>query len=261
MRLFKSIVGGVCGFALGGPIGAILGASIAYQFDNNEAEPLSLSAQTQHTFFVSTFLVMGNVAKANGRVHSSAINYARQLMNELYLNEQQCNQAIQLFRQGKLSDFRLEPVLAQFYQDCHAYPELCQRFLLIQLQTAVVDGELSTVEDVLLLHIAARLRISRFNYERLKMQLLAQQYFYQQKAHIPQTSSRPNVAEAYQVLGLKPDASFVEVKKAYRRLMNQHHPDKLAAKGLSDAQMMQAKEKTQQISKAYETIQKFSKQH
>ena len=68
-----------------------------------------------------------------------------------------------------------------------------------------------------------------------------------------QTSS---LSEAYKTLGLTPDATKAEVKKAYRRLMNQHHPDKLVAKGLSEAAMNRAKEKTQQISKAYETIQK-----
>jgi DnaJ like chaperone protein len=89
------------------------------------------------------------------------------------------------------------------------------------------------------------------------MQFFTQHYFYQQKNQASKTQQGFSLAEAYQVLGLTPNATQVEVKQAYRRLMSQHHPDKLAAKGLSEEAMRLANEKTQQISKAYETIQKF----
>lgn len=265
MSLLRSVVGGVFGFVVGGPLGAILGASIAYQLgDKLSALGIDVgigtddkeSTQARMAFFVATFSVMGHVAKVNGRVHPEAITLAKQVMNEMNLDAQLRSTAINLFRQGKKIDFQLEPVLTQFYQECQHYQALISRFLFIQLQTAVADGELSQTEDAVLWHIANRLRISRFHYERMKIQLLTQQYFYQQKTQMPKTRSTSNLAEAYKTLGLKPDASRAEVKNAYRRLMNQHHPDKLAAKGLSEAAMNLAKEKTQQISKAYETIQK-----
>ena len=56
------------------------------------------------------------------------------------------------------------------------------------------------------------------------------------------------------MLGVEPDSTEAEVKKAYRRLMSQHHPDKLVAKGLPEEMMKLAKEKTQEISAAYELI-------
>ena len=52
------------------------------------------------------------------------------------------------------------------------------------------------------------------------------------------------------------NASDADVKKAYRRLMNQHHPDKLVSKGLPEEMMKLANEKTQQIKEAYERIKK-----
>jgi DnaJ like chaperone protein len=60
--------------------------------------------------------------------------------------------------------------------------------------------------------------------------------------------------EAYEILGVKPSASDAEVKKAYRRLMNQHHPDKLVAKGLPEEMMKLATAKAQEIKGAYERI-------
>ena len=60
--------------------------------------------------------------------------------------------------------------------------------------------------------------------------------------------------DAYLVLGVSSPASDADVKKAYRRMMNQHHPDKLVAKGLPEEMMKLATEKTQEIKKAYELI-------
>lgn len=259
MSLFKTVVGGVCGFVVGGPIGAIVGASIGYQMEDSTPRLNSdASSSSQMAFFVATFSVMGHIAKINGRVHPEAINYAKHLMDEMQLDNHLQATAINLFRQGKKIDFQLEPVLSKFYQECHNHPDLIQRFITIQLHTAIADGVLSEREDALLWQLCARLKLSRFFYERSKIQLLSQHYFYQQKNNL---ASRPksSLAEAYQVLGLSPSATASEVKNAYRRLMSQHHPDKLAAKGLSEEAMNRAKEKTQQISKAYDTIQKATK--
>jgi DnaJ like chaperone protein len=178
-------------------------------------------------------------------------------MNEMKLDSQLRTTAIDLFQQGKKVDFQLDHALAVFYQKCQPHHDLIQRFVAIQLQTAIANGTLTSTEDELLWRIYHRLRISRFHYERSKMQLFNQHYFYQQKPHIPKTRQTSNLTEAYKVLGLTSEANQREVKLAYRRLMSQHHPDKLASKGLSEEIMRIAKEKTQQISKAYETIQKL----
>ena len=49
-------------------------------------------------------------------------------------------------------------------------------------------------------------------------------------------------------------ASDAEITKAYRRLMNQNHPDKLVARGLPESMMKIAEEKTRQIRAAYEVL-------
>jgi DnaJ like chaperone protein len=165
--------------------------------------------------------------------------------------------AIDLFNQGKRVNFQLNHVLAEFYRECRQREDLIDRFVEVQLQIATVDGTLTSKEDTLLWHICSQLRVSRFHYQRVKIQLLSQRYFYQQEARSSQGRSVSSLAEAYKILGLTPAATQAEVKRAYRRLMSQHHPDKLAAKGLSEATMVRATEKTQQISKAYQTIQKL----
>jgi len=78
----------------------------------------------------------------------------------------------------------------------------------------------------------------------------------QKEAHPDAGGARAEaeLGEAYRALGVEPDASDKEVKTAYRRLMNQHHPDKLVSRGLPDSMLESAKERTREIRAAYELI-------
>jgi DnaJ like chaperone protein len=265
MSWFSTVVGGAFGFLLGGPLGAILGASVGHQFSKGlegfeVGETLNPGDQhrVQMAFFSATFSVMGHIAKADGHVSPEEISLANRVMNEMALNSDMRATAINLFQQGKQADFPLDDVLAQFYKECHRRTDLIRMFLEIQLQEAFADGILKVSEERILLHICNELRISRFDYERLKIQLQAQQRFQGRGYYTKNAPQKSSLQDAYGVLGLTPSASKAEVKKAYRRLMSQNHPDKLVAKGLPEEMMRLAKEKTQKISKAYETIQKAS---
>ena len=72
--------------------------------------------------------------------------------------------------------------------------------------------------------------------------------------HPGQDPERLSAEQAYAVLGVSPHEADADVKRAYRRLMNQHHPDKLVAKGLPEEMMRAATEKTQEIKAAYERV-------
>ncbi|MDX1563619.1 MAG: DnaJ domain-containing protein, partial [Gammaproteobacteria bacterium] len=66
--------------------------------------------------------------------------------------------------------------------------------------------------------------------------------------------SASSLEDAYTALGVSANASDSEVKRAYRRLMSQNHPDKLAAKGLPESMRQVAEERTREINVAYELI-------
>jgi DnaJ like chaperone protein len=268
MSWLGKVLGGAFGFLMGGPLGAILGASVGHQFDigmNGMADAESLNPGDQHrvqmAFFTATFSIMGHVAKADGMVSKAEIDLANRIMDELALSGEMRQTAVNLFQQGKKPDFPLDDVLHQFRIECHRRTNLMKMFLEIQLQAAFADGTLDDNEERLLRHICAQLGISRFEYESIKIQLQAQQRFYshQQSQSRPSNRDKYNINDAYKALGIKKTASDAEVKKAYRRLISQHHPDKLVAKGLPEEMMTLAKEKTQKIRKAYETIKETRK--
>ena len=277
MSWLGKILGGAFGFMLGGPLGAILGASLGHQFDIGmirleNMEPLKPGDQhrVQMAFFTATFSVMGHIAKSDGRVSPEEIALANRVMDKMGIAGEMRTTAINLFQQGKAPDFPLDDVLAQFYSECHRRTDLMRMFLEIQIQEAFADGLLDNKEERLLLYICGQLRITHLEFERMKIRVQAQrrfdyQYQYRQQGeHQRQQQSAHgrdsfNLKDAYDVLGLSSTAKDDEVKKAYRRLMSQNHPDKLVAKGLPEEMMKLAKEKTQKITKAYETIQQARK--
>ncbi len=257
MSWLGKLVGGACGFLLGGPLGAIFGASVGHQFDTGVEAMASDQfnpgdqQRVQMAFFTATFSVMGHVAKADGRVSPEEIGLAKRVMDDMQLSPELRDAAIQLFQQGKQSDFPLLAVLQQFRSECHRRTNLVRMFVEIQIQAALADGVYDAKEEKLLLEICAALGVSRFEYQVIKGQVQAQQRFHQNSRVTSNASSKE---DAYAVLGITASADDAEVKKAYRRLMSQHHPDKLVAKGLPEEMMEIAKQKTQQIRKAYETI-------
>ena len=258
------LLGGAFGFLLGGPLGALVGAAFGHNFDKGmdrvtDAKGiewgLGNQQRIQTAFFTATFSVMGCIAKADGRVSPDEIRLARTVMDHLQLNAHLRKAAEKLFNEGKKSDFPLDDLLQQFRSEVGRRTTLTQMFMEIQLQVAYADGTLHPAEQKILLHIATSLGISRGLYDQLESMVRAS--LGQQAGGA--SCQRPTLESAYETLGISADATDAEVKRAYRRLTSQHHPDKLVAKGLPEEMMKMAAEKTHQIRIAYETIQQARK--
>lgn len=254
MAWWGALLGGTFGYMFGGPLGALLGAALGRNFDRGikvtgrqGAFGAAQQERIQAAFFTTTFSVMGYIAKADGRVTPDEISAAESIMARMQLDAQQRKAAIELFNAGKHRDFQLHAVLAQFRQECHRRRNLVQMFLEIQIATAMADGHFHASEKRALFDIGEQLGFDRAAIEHL---------FSFIDSGAAMDSGKSSLADAYEILGVSRDASDAEVKKAYRRLMNQHHPDKLAAKGLPEEMMKLATEKTQEIKSAYEQIKK-----
>ncbi len=259
MSWWGKIIGGAFGYMLGGPLGALLGAAIGHNLDRGmeqQVEPGMFGGapgeqeRVQSAFFTTTFSVMGHLAKADGRVSEDEIEAARSIMAQMDLDSAQRQAAIGLFRQGKRPDFPLDRVLDQFRAECGRRTNLLRLFLEIQLSAAYADGVLHPAERALLERICQRLRFPLREFRRLEEMVRVAR----QGTGAEPDRGRPSLAEAYATLGVSPDAPIGEIKRAYRRLLSQHHPDKLVSKGLPEEMMRLAAQKTHQIRQAWETI-------
>lgn len=250
MSWWGKIVGGTFGFMMGGPLGALMGAALGNYFDGGLDNTLGLGAteRVQSIFFSTTFTVMGYLAKADGRVTKQEIEMAERVMQQMQLSPQQRQVAMRLFGEGKKPGFPLEEVLSQFKREMFRRRNLVQMFLEIIIATAFADGSLHATEQQLLQKIAAELGFSKSQFDELLLRVTGQAEF-----NHPHTQ-KAKLSAAYELLGVTPAASDEELKKAYRRLMSQHHPDKLVAKGLPEEMMEIATMKTRDIKAAYELI-------
>jgi DnaJ like chaperone protein len=222
---------------MGGLFGGLIGAMLGHQFDrglaNYSGDLLSgmgglSQVEIQRAFFEATFSVMGNLAKADGRVSEAEIALARQVMSRMGLSETARHEAIALFSKGKESDFALESMLARFHYATRRAHNLRQMFIEIQIHAAYADGDMNPAEKRLLLTICEELGFSSLDFDRLDAMVRAAQHAASGGGGVEQVS----LDDAYAILSISAQASDAEVKRAYRKLTSQHHPDKLVAKGL-----------------------------
>ncbi|QTH70834.1 co-chaperone DjlA [Pseudoalteromonas xiamenensis] len=288
--MWGKLLGTCFGFMFGRFIGAALGFYLGHMFDKSLKQDFDKVGgfqgfskgeelhERQALFFSSCFAVMGHIAKSNGRVSEVHIQAATAFMDEMQLFGEDRKEAQRAFTAGKESDFSLKESVRDVREAFGRRFDLLQLFLEIQIQMAYSDGHLAEHEQVLLQQVSKHLGISQTHYLFIIKRYQAEFQFRQQRQsehsrrqqqssqhRHQQSHSRANSSEhtqavsrtsALAVLGLESTANEKEIKKAYRKLMSQHHPDKLVSQGLPPHMMELAKKKSQEIQAAYEYLKK-----
>ncbi len=264
MRIWGKVLGFLFGLMLSkNIIGALIGAWIGHRFDKGIGLDFSglggakSDTERQAAFFYSTFSVMGYIAKANGQVTQHEIAFATAYMDKLGLKGAIREQAQEAFRDGKTTGFPLDEQLTKLKSAVASRQDLLLLFLEIQIQVAFADGNLDKDERDALHQIANGLGYSAKELDKLLEMIIAGASFHQHgQGGTNNGFAQPakQLENAYKVLGVTEQYSASDIKKAYRKLMSQHHPDKLVAKGLPPEMMETAKQKAQDIQAAYELI-------
>jgi len=246
------IIGGILGLLKGGPGGVIFGVFLGHMVDRFLAG-LSGSNRTRDAFFGALFSTLGHINKADGRVTQVEIAAAEGLMQRLQLSETERQRAIRFFQQGKESDFDLEGTLREFARNSMLRQELRIMFVELLLEAALADGSLSQAEMVILQRACVYLHIP----ENVFMAMLRARQVgggSSQGNYQAMPDKAQALKQSYAALGLKPEATTQEIKRAYRKLVSQYHPDKLVSQGLPEEMMEMSKNRVREINAAYDKI-------
>lgn len=255
------ILGVLAGFLILGVLGSILGyllGSIIDRFRTPDSGGLNVytAVRRQSVFLETIFILMGKLAKVDGRISETEVAYVEQFMHMLGLSSKHRLKAITLFKRGASPMFDIKPTLAEFMRVCGTSKNLRQMLLVYLINVGVSDGELNTSEARLLNEIAGHLGYNKTAFDRLLEMVLSQMQFSGK-----QSITEDALDDAYHALGVNSNSSDAEIKRAYRKLMSQYHPDKLTGQGLPEEMISVATEHAKEIQTAYDLIKKYREQN
>ena len=200
--------------------------------------------QFQEKFLKSLFLMFAKIAAADGAIKKEEIKFVENTMNEvLKLNKKSKKEAVAIFRSVRKENRSFQSCAAEFFELYSNHPQMLETSIVLFFQLATVDGELSPEEERLIHAAATVFGFEESLYERIKNT-------YSATSGISTTS----VDRSYSLLGCTPDASNEEIKKNYRKLVQEYHPDKILSKDLPEEFIRFANEKFKNIQDAYDVV-------
>jgi DnaJ like chaperone protein len=230
---FGKWIGGGLGWAFGGPIGAILGFAMGSLLDGVKVQKTFYQGTARGDFAMSLLVLSAAVMKADGRVVKSELDYVKSFFLRTFGTEE-TQRLILLLREILRQEINVSEVSMQVgqYMD---YPSRLQ-MLHYLFGIASADGQVDTAEENVLEEIASGMQVNSPDFASIKAMFIK------------------DINSAYDILESTPDATDEEIKKAYRRLAIQYHPDKVAH--LGEDIKKAATEKFQALNAAYEQIRK-----
>lgn len=253
--MFK-LIGFIAGYYFLGFFGALLGLFAGSVIDRMRAlgtgalNPLQ-NAIRQTVFLETVFISMGKLAKADGRVSQDEIDHVEQFMQKLGMTAEHRQQAIVLFKRGAEPEFDIGPVCRKFMAVCGQTRNLKEVLLAYLIVMALADGHFHPDEEALLTGIAGHLGYGPDAFKQMVEMVLNQSHFGGGKV-----TTAAALDDAYKALGVTKDSSDAEVKRAYRKLMSQYHPDKLMGQGVPEDMIAMATEQAKEIQLAYDMVKK-----
>lgn len=252
------IIGTLAGLATLKPWFALLGLFLGHQFDRGFADRFQEFekqgadiGRVSDRFVQALFQSMGHLAKVDGRVSEGEIRAARLIMHRLGLSPANVRRAIAWFDEGKHPGFPLLQTVREARRRSMRSAPQRALFMRLLLEVMLAKDSLLTQERSMIWTICTELDIGRVELAQLEAMIRAQKGFKRSPAG---DADAARVRGAYKTLGVSPDASNDEIKKAYRRLMNRTHPDKIAGTNPVASEVAEAERRTREVRVAYEML-------
>ncbi|MCP5366939.1 MAG: TerB family tellurite resistance protein [Hyphomicrobiales bacterium] len=240
MSIWGKIIGGAAGYALGGPLGALLGVVAGHAVDRirgeGDATPES-SATRQVAFTIAMIVLSAKMAKADGVVTRDEVNAFK---NVFRIPPGEAKGVGRVFDEARRDASGFEPYAQQVAKMFAHEPAVLEELLGGLFHIAVADGVVHPAEMAYLRQVGEIFGLDAHGFERVRV------------SHMGAEAA----VDPYEVLGVAPGASDAEVKAAYRALIRENHPDKLIAQGLPQEFVDLANEKMASINAAYDRIER-----
>jgi DnaJ like chaperone protein len=238
MSIWGKIIGAASGFALGGPIGALIGGFAGHAIDKMQGAggDGGDDATRQVAFTIGVIALGAKMAKADGQVTRDEVEAFREVFQ---VPPEDLKNVARVFDQAKKGVAGYEAYAEQLAGLFRQNPAVLEDLLDGLFHIAKADNVYHPAEDQFLRDVARIFGFSEHEFARIK------------EAHVGAEKSDPWV-----ILGVSRDATEQELKTHYRKLIKEHHPDTLIAQGMPQEFIDVANEKLAAINDAYDRIQK-----
>ena len=241
MSIWGRVIGGAAGFALGGPIGAILGVMAGGAFDRRSKSGFNFNKitnnQKQQIFTLSFIILSAKLAKSDGQVTDDEI---RAFKDKFKVPKSEMPKVAKIFNEAKKDTYGYKQIANQVGNLFSNNKILLEELLNNLFYIAASDGNISISEVDLLRSVSKSFKFTEKDFQR-----------------IFQANLNNSLSDPYKVLGVNRNSTDLEIRKKWIKLNKEHHPDNLIAKGMPKEFIKQSNKELAAINIAYDKIKEI----
>lgn len=252
MSFWGKIIGGIAGFATGGPVGALMGAMAGHAADSatrlgpNAANMAAMLGSREQLFAISVVVLSAKLAKCDGPVVRAEIDAFKRMFR---IPPQNMKDVAELFDEARQTAADFEPFADRLGEAFAAEKPMLEDVLGALFQIARADGPLTRGEVRFLQRVQTGFGLEAREWERAR----------DGQARPGADAGQMPGVDAYAVLGLPKNATDEQVRAAWRKLMRENHPDAMASRGASNDLIQRATDKVAEINNAWDRIKRERK--
>ena len=236
MSIWGKIIGGATGFAFGGPLGALLGGVAGHALDKIKTKRKlpEETALKQIGFTIGVIVLSAKMAKADGKVTEDEIKAFKEKIN---VPDNEIKNVAKLWDQAKKTTDGFEVYAKQISDLLGRNSSVLEELLNLLITIAQADGKITIPEIKYLKKVGDIFGFTNEDFERI----------YSSKSGF--------YTDPYKVLGVSRNTTIEEIKKKWKQLAINHHPDLLMSQGVPEDLIQKSTSRLKEINNAWDIIQ------
>ncbi len=257
--MWAKIIGGMAGFAFGGPFGAVIGAALGHAAESGgfaqlasfrlpgvsgfgPARLAAMLGKREQLFAIAVVVLAAKLAKCDGPVNRAEIDAFK---HGFRIPPESAREVGRLFDMARDSSDGFEDYAAQLGQAFADQPGVLEDVLAALFAIARADRPVTVAEQQFLIGVCHRFNLGEAAWERASSGVRR-----------AQATPPPPGEDPYRLLGVTRGATGEELHAAWKRLMRENHPDSLASRGVPPDLIKRAGEKVARINAAWDRIKR-----